>query len=58
MYTKKVDIPRLNTTNLKILSQEETNNLFKEYQQGNKEANEKAFTESNKVIMDKLSEWH
>lgn len=25
---------------------------------GNKEANEKAFTESNKVIMDKLSEWH
>lgn len=25
---------------------------------GNKEANEKAFNESNKVIMDKLSEWH
>lgn len=58
MYTKKVDIPRLNTTNLKILSQEETNNLFKEYQQGNKEAKEKLVSGNIKLVLSILRRFH
>ena len=58
MYTKKVDIPRLNTTNLKILSQEETNILFKEYQQGNKEAKEKLVNGNIKLVLSILRRFH
>ena len=36
MYTKKVDIPRLNTNELKVLSNKELNELFKQYQNGDK----------------------
>ena len=41
MYTKKVEIPGINTSALKTLSNEEMITLFKKYKQGDQTAKDK-----------------
>lgn len=58
MYTKKVEIPRLNTNELKKLSNKETNELFKRYQAGDKSAKEELVTSNIKLVLSILRRFH
>jgi len=58
MYTKKVDIPRLNTNELKVLSNKELNELFKEYQNGNKNIKELIVNANLKLVLSILRRFH
>lgn len=58
MYTKKVEIPRLNTNNLKKLSNNEINELFKKYQNGDKQAKEELVTSNLKLVLSILRRFH
>ena len=58
MYTKKVEIPRLNTSTLKTLSNEETNELFKEFQNGSTLAKDKLVESNLKLVLSILRRFH
>lgn len=58
MYTKKVEIPRLNTSELKKLSNKEINELFKRYQSGDQEAKEELVTSNIKLVLSILRRFH
>ena len=51
MYTKKVEIPGVNTSNLKTLSNEEMLKLFEEYKQGNQLAKDKLVEGNIKLVL-------
>ena len=51
MYSKKVEIPGINTSNLKTLTNEEMQELFKQYQQGDKQAKEKLVEGNLKLVL-------
>ena len=51
MYGKKVEIPGINTSTLKTLTNEEMIELFKEYQNGNKEAKDKLVEGNLKLVL-------
>ncbi len=51
MYTKKVEIPGVNTTNLKTLTNEEMIELFKEYKKGNQLAKDKLVEGNLKLVL-------
>ena len=58
MYTKKVEIPRLNTSELKKLSNKEINELFKRYQSGDEKAKEELVTSNIKLVLSILRRFH
>lgn len=58
MYAKKVEIPRLNTSELKKLSNKEINELFKRYQSGDQEAKEELVTSNIKLVLSILRRFH
>ena len=51
MYTKKVEIPGINTSTLKTLSNEEMITLFKEYKQGDQTAKDKLVEGNLKLVL-------
>lgn len=51
MYTKKVEIPGVNTSNLKTLSNEEMIKLFEAYHQGDKLAKDKLVESNLKLVL-------
>lgn len=51
MYTKKVEIPGVNTSNLKTLTNEEMLSLFEKYHQGDKQAKEKLVEGNLKLVL-------
>ena len=51
MYNKKVSIPGIDTNNLKTLTTEEMNELFKSYQNGNKQAKDKLVEGNLKLVL-------
>lgn len=51
MYTKKVEIPGVNTSNIKTLSNEEMIKLFKEYKEGNQLAKDKLVEGNIKLVL-------
>ena len=51
MYNKKVSIPGIDTNNLKTLTNEEMNELFKFYQNGNKQAKDKLVEGNLKLVL-------
>lgn len=58
MYTKKVEIPRLNTSTLKTISNKETNELFKQLQKGDKSAKDKLVESNIKLVLSILRRFH
>lgn len=51
MYSKKVEIPNLNTSTLKTLSNDEMNRLFIEMKNGSKEAKDKLVEGNLKLVL-------
>ena len=51
MYTKKVEIPGVNTSNLKTLSNEEMIKLFELYHNGDKSAKDKLVEANLKLVL-------
>lgn len=58
MYTKKVEIPRLNTSTLKTLPNKEINELFKQLHQGNPTAKDKLVECNLKLVLSILRRFH
>lgn len=57
MYNKKVEIPGVNTSELKTLTTEETIKLFKEYHQGNQQAKDKLVESNIKLVLSILKKF-
>ncbi len=57
MYNKKVEIPGINTSELKTLSNEEMIELFKSYQQGNQQAKDKLVECNLKLVLSILKKF-
>ena len=51
MYTKKVEIPGVNTSNLKTLAKEEMTILFEQYHNGDKQAKDKLVEGNLKLVL-------
>lgn len=51
MYSKKVEIPGINTSSLKTLSNEEMIKLFEEYHKGNQQAKDKLVEANIKLVL-------
>ena len=51
MYTKKVEIPGVNTSNLKTLANEEMTILFEQYHNGDKQAKDKLVEGNLKLVL-------
>lgn len=58
MYSKKVVITGINTSNLKTITHEEAINLFKEYQNGSKEAKDKIFEANIRLVLSILKRFN
>ena len=57
MYTKKVEIPGINTSNLKRLTNDEMIELFKAYQDGDKLAKDKLVEGNIKLVLSILKKF-
>lgn len=57
MYNKKVEIPGINTTTLKTLSNEEMTELFKKYQEGDQTAKDKLVEGNLKLVLSILKKF-
>ncbi len=51
MYNKKVEIPGINTSELEVLKNEETIELFKKYRAGDKQAKDKLIEANLKLVL-------
>lgn len=58
MYTKKVEIPRLNTTTLKTLPNQTINELFIAFHNGDKSAKDKLVEANIKLVLSILRRFH
>lgn len=58
MARYKVEIPGIDTSNLKVLSNEEMNNLFVKYKQGNKEAKEQIINGNLKLVLSIIKKYN
>lgn len=58
MYTKKVEIPRLNTSDLHTLNNDAMNKLFVEYQKGNDKAKDELVNANLKLVLSILRRFH
>ncbi|MGN1338398.1 MAG: sigma-70 family RNA polymerase sigma factor [Candidatus Coprovivens sp.] len=58
MYSKKVEIPGINTSELKTLKNDQIVELFKQYQNGNLEAKEKIINANIKLVLSILKRFN
>ena len=58
MYSKKVEITGINTSNLKTITHEEAIKLFKEYNNGSKEAKDRIFEANIRLVLSILKRFN